>query len=118
MAAILEYLKLIPKFFQNSEQIIEGIINDVKLKNGTLPENEQEEIIRRRVICASCPFMSENAKNNPSLNYKSDRTDPHCSLCQCNIDYKTACLECNCGIEVHNMQHRDQMMEIKWLRIK
>ena len=116
MKGIIEYLKLLPKALSNPEKIIEGIINDVKLKSGTLPEDEQEEIIRRRLICETCPFNSELAKTNAAINYKSDRTDFHCSICQCNIDWKTACLECNCGLETHNAKNPDAPIALKWTR--
>lgn len=48
-------LKILPKIITNAPQIIEGVSNQVKMHYGTLPEDEQEEIIRRRLICSQCP---------------------------------------------------------------
>lgn len=116
MSVIKDYLKLIPLALKNSPEIIEGIINTVKMNNGTLPEDEQEEIIRRRAICELCPFMSENAKKDPLQNYQSSRLDKHCSMCGCNLELKTSSLESNCGIEIHNQQNPDNQMELKWTK--
>ena len=60
----MEYAKLFPKVIKNREAFIQGIYNNVKLNMGKLPEDEQEEIIKRRVICNTCPFNSENAKTS------------------------------------------------------
>lgn len=103
---------------KNADKIVEGLVNKVKMNYDFLPKNEQDEIIRRRLICASCPFMSSNAVSNPALNYKTDRTDEHCSLCMCNIDLKTASLSANCGIEVYNDEHPDTPMGLKWTEYK
>lgn len=119
MSALIEYLKLIPKGIENASLILDGIVNRVKLNFGHLPSDEKEEIIRRMVICKSCPFMSANAVNDPSLNYKTDRADEHCSLCQCNIDLKTSSLDSNCGIEVYNKTVGIAMpLELKWTNYK
>lgn len=109
---ILDYLKLIPKGIKNSSKIIEGIKNDSKFINGELSQEEAQEIINRRLICMTCPFMSRNAVENGL--YKTTRTDDHCSLCECNIDYKTACLTCNCGIEEHNKNNPSNPLDLKW----
>lgn len=111
MSIIGDYFRLIPLALKNSPEVVEGIINSVKLSFGHLPKNEQDEIIRRKAICHLCPFMSKNAEN-----YKSDRVDEHCTICQCNIGFKTSCLECNCGIEVHNQNNPDNKMELKWTK--
>lgn len=116
MSKVLEYLKLIPTMVKNREKIVEGIVNNLKLQNSNLEPEIEDEIIRRRIICEGCPFMSENAKNNPNLNYKSDRTDKHCTICLCDINFKTASLESNCGIEIHNINNPDSPMALKWQR--
>lgn len=84
------------------------------MKFHTLTEEEQIEIIKRRLICAACPFMSSNAVSNPSLNYKTKRIDQHCIWCGCPIEVKTASLSANCGIEDYNEEHPDQPMDLKW----
>ena len=112
MSALLEYLKLLPKGIANADKVIEGIINNVKFKHGDLPEDEQNEIIRRRAICAGCPFMSENAK--AAGNYISQRGDPHCIHCQCDIEWKTSSLASRCGISVWNHRNPKNQMPLKW----
>lgn len=112
MKGLLEYIKLIPQGIANADKIVEGVINEVKLEAGTLPEDEQAEIVRRRLICASCPFMSENAKK--AGNYNSNRIDEHCIQCHCPIKTKTASLTSNCGIEAYNRRHPKAPMELKW----
>jgi hypothetical protein len=66
-----------------------------------LPEDEQAEIVRRRLICADCPFNSVNAKLD---GYKSDRLDEHCTMCGCTINRKTASLSSACGIDCCNAE--------------
>ena len=117
MSVITEYIQLIPRVLKNRVNIVEGIINSVKLEFNTLPKEEQDEIIRRRLICKSCPFMSENAKNDVNQNYKTDRLDEHCSMCKCNIQLKTSSLESNCGIEYYN-ENNDNKLELKWTSFK
>lgn len=114
MNIITEYLKLLPKIRENSQKIIQGIITNVKITLHTLKEEEQDEVVRRRVICAGCPFQSNNAKTDPSQNYKTERFDVHCTMCQCNIELKTACLDCNCGIEAWNNEYPNNKMPLKW----
>lgn len=118
MSAITEYLKLIPKAIQNPTNIIQGVINSVKLSHGDLPEDEQSEIIRRRLICDNCPFLSSNAVSNPALNYKTDRFDEHCILCGCNKDLKTAALDEECGISHYNDDNPNNPMPLKWEKYK
>lgn len=113
---LFEYLKLIPKGIKNADKLIEGIKNDSDFINGKLTKEEAEEIIRRRIICNECPFLSTNAVNNGL--YKTDRDDEHCSLCSCNKDWKTACLSCNCGIEEYNKQNPENKIDLKWTAFK
>ena len=119
MSKILEYLKLIPKAAANPEKIIEGVVNEVKMKNGSLPEDEQEEIIRRRLICFDCPFNSANAQTSQEYkemydkNYKTDRPDLHCSVCTCNIELKTSSLTSDCGLT-----EASKKTELKWKQYK
>lgn len=103
---------MIKLFLQNYKNIFEGIFTVIKFQ--FLKKEDKEEIRRRRKICAECIFMSENYKK---LGYKSNRPDKHCSLCQCNIFLKTACLGCNCGIEKYNKENNTNT-ELKWKAIK
>jgi hypothetical protein len=118
MSKFLEYLKLVPEGLKNLDLVVEGIVNDVKLAHDKLTEEEQNEIIRRRLICAACPFMSENAKVNPAVNYKSKRKDKHCTHCGCPISTKTAALKANCGIENYNARNPENPLPLKWEEYK
>lgn len=109
---LIELLKLIPKGLKNPELVIEGFLNNIKLENGTLPDDQVEEIAKRRLLCAGCPFMSENAKE---MGFQTKRTDPFCTLCSCPIKSKTASLDSTCGAESYNKSHPDKpAIEVKW----
>lgn len=114
MSMIREYLKLIPTAIKNSDKIIEGIVNKVENNLGLLPEDEQKVIAHRLLICQTCPYMSENARTNPAILYKSDRADEHCIHCGCNIMLKTSSLQSNCGIEIWNRNHPDNQLLLRW----
>jgi hypothetical protein len=109
-----EYLEMIKAGLKNPDKVLEGVVNSVKMKYGHLPEDEQAEILRRRVICQSCPYNSSNAVTDPALNYKTDRLDEHCILCRCNIEYKTSSLTSQCGIAVWNRNNPNNKMPLKW----
>lgn len=120
MTNYFEYLKLVPRGLKNIDKILEGVVNNVKIKHGTLPEDEQEEIIRRRLICNTCPYFSTNAvvsteyKEVTGEHYHTTREDKHCGFCGCPEEIRTASLDANCGIEVWNEQHPDKKLELKW----
>lgn len=85
----------------NFKHIIEGIVNTVQAK-------EEVEIIakERYEICSSCKFNSSNAKD-----YKSILPFEHCTLCKCNLEFKTHSLHAQCPISkwlaVTNKQEND-----------
>lgn len=124
MSAIGEYISLLPKGIKNATKIAEGIVNSVKLKYNALPKEEQEEIIRRRVICKGCPFMSRNAPTSEEYflltgeHYKTDRGEEHCSMCGCPITLRTASLDKNCGMEDHNQDHPNNPRPLFWEKFK
>lgn len=119
MSRLLEYLKLIPQALSKPDKIIEGWVNDIKLRNGELPDAEVAEIIRRRLICEECPFTSSNAVANPAMGYRTARLDEHCILCGCPRDKKTAALSENCGAEVFNQSNPKQKpIELRWTAYK
>lgn len=124
MSKFGEILKLIPLALGNPEKIIEGWRNDIKLEKGELPEDEMEEILRRRAICYSCPFNSILAKTSPEYfnitgkHFETDRTDLFCSSCSCNISYKTSSLSSECGIYTLNEEFPNQKTEPKWFPYK
>lgn len=122
MSKYLEYIKLLPKGLANIDKVFEGIVNETKLKYKTLSEDQQEEIIRRRVICQACPLNSINAleskeyKDLFGVNYKTDREDEHCSICSCNIALKTSSLGSDCGLSYYNETHPDNIQELKFTK--
>lgn len=115
MSKLTEYIKAGIKGIKNIDQVINGIRNDVRFESGDLGKDIEDEIIRRRLICNTCPFMSTNQIKNGL--YKTDREDEHCTLCSCNIKYKTSCLICNCGIEEYNKNNPENQLELKWKKI-
>ena len=100
LKGVKEYFQMIPAIAQNLPKIWEGTVNQVKESFHMLAEDEQAEIIRRRIICAECPFNSSNAV--VQLGYESSRIDEHCIMCGCTIARKTASLASNCGIDACN----------------
>lgn len=112
MSLIKEYIKALAQAVKHPELVIEGWVNDAKLNRGQLSEEETAEILRRRAICETCPFMSKNAQL--SGNYFTKRQDEHCIHCGCPIAKKTASLESNCGIEVYNQNNKTKQLPLKW----
>ena len=125
MSKFKEYLKLIPKGLPNFSQIVDGIINDVRLEYNNLPECEQEEIMRRRMICNQCPLFSLNAKINDSeyqklynTPFSTERTDGFCTICGCPEKIRTASLEADCGLSEYNEDNPDNIQTLKWEKFK
>ena len=114
---IKEYAKLIPRGIPNISQIVNGIVNNVEMKYGGLREEERDEIIKRRVLCETCPFNSLNASDEyfevTGEHYVSKRGDFHCSFCGCPIEIRTASLDSNCGIEYWNTISENKL-PLKW----
>jgi len=120
MSKFAEYFKLIPKGIPHSLEIVESIVNNINLQRKTLAEHKKEEIIRRRIICATCPYMSKNAKTSKEYytlvgyHYHTDRTDEHCSFCGCGIEMRTGSLGSECGIATWNKDNPDNTIPLKW----
>lgn len=119
MSKLVEYLKLLPRGLANADKVLEGLWNEVKSLNGSLPEDEQQEILRRRLICKSCPFYSLNANTSEEYfnvfnkHYNTDRVDSHCSVCGCNEQMKTSSLESDCGIK---QSEETKELDFKWTK--
>lgn len=65
------------------------------IKNHIFPKKEVEEISRLRLdICNTCEYHSSNKEN-----YKSLRSDKHCTICGCPLVTKTKSLGTNCPID-------------------
>ncbi len=125
MGRFSEYINLISKAVDNPDAILNGWVNDLKLKYGYLKEDEVEEIVRRRAICYSCPLFSENLKKDDSKYQEllsepfiTDRKDEHCGICGCFMEKKTASLLSNCGLEFYNSNNPQNIQELKWKSYK
>lgn len=113
MSKLTEYLSLIAKGIENPAEVAQGWINLVREELGTLPEDQLEEVVRRRLICKECPFMSENAAR--LVAYKTKRTDSHCTLCSCPIKTKTASMISVCGAKSYNESHpKNEPLPVRW----
>jgi hypothetical protein len=122
MSKLSEYLALIPRGIKNIPQILEAVSNQTKMEFGMLSNDKQEIIIGRRMICATCPYMSKNAvkgfviDNRQRQLYKTDRQDEHCIWCGCKTSTKTSSLQSNCGIEFYNEEYGADV-PLKWIKI-
>lgn len=127
--SIGEYLTVVKRAVQNGDKIIEAIRTSAAVKRKKelielgLPVDEFEisdeavaEIMRRKEICAVCPFNSANAKI--LRNYSSDIPYQHCVLCSCKIggnSSKEYCLSCKCGADAWNKRNPDlPKIDLKW----
>lgn len=97
----------------NVENIGEGALNHMNFHN--LDKELQDAILERRAICAMCPYMSTNAEKDGW--YKSARPDEHCTLCDCNISWKTAAPDSECGAAIYNAEQNENL-EVKWGKIE
>lgn len=122
MSKITEYVSLLIKGAPHTKEIIGGILKNVQLKYGSLSEEEKTEIVKRRFICANCPFMSKNAitsneyKELTGKNYKAYRKIDHCSFCGCGIEMRTSSLHSECGAETWNKEHPGNTIDLKWTK--
>lgn len=119
-----ERLQMLLKGSKNTDKVIEGWYNDLKLNHSFLTEEQKNVILERRVICQECPFNSENAKTSEEYRalygkyYSTTRKTFHCSVCSCPIDTKTASLSSNCGLETYNEEYPKNIQELKWKSTK
>lgn len=118
MSKLSEYLALVPRGIKNLPQILEAVTNQVQMEMGTLPKESKDIIIGRRLICATCPYMSRNAVKGYEIDgktdvYNTDRDDDHCIWCGCPISSRTASLEMNCGIQNYNHENKKDL-PLKW----
>lgn len=117
-----DFFDLAGKGLQNFDKIAEGVWNEINHKN--LSEGQKEEIKKRTLICAECPFNSENAKTSQEYfdlygkNYETSRKDPHCAMCGCLLKLKASSLSSNCGLEIHNGRNPEKKVPLKWSAYK
>lgn len=116
MSKVKDWLKVVKNGLKNSDKIIEALWVSTQIKNdGEVSEEAVAEIMRRKEICAGCPFNSANCENHGLK--KLDVPFQHCIHCACRIggnDTKEYCLSCNCGITEWNRLHPDKPMEVRW----
>jgi|SRR5580692_294075 hypothetical protein len=116
LKTIKEYTEVVINGIKNGDKIIEALIIGAKARNETIDPESLAEILRRKDICASCPFNSDNAKKEGL--YRSSLDYQHCILCQCRIgggDTKEYCLSCTCGAQAFNEANPHlKPIEVKW----
>lgn len=93
----------------NKDKIAIGAQNHMNFDN--LDEDLKTLITDRRNICALCPNSSKNATEDGW--YNSLRPDNHCVLCDCNINWKTASPDSECGAAIYNAENNENL-EVKW----
>ena len=120
MSRLTEFLSLLPKGLHNADKVLEGMINQIKNEYKQLPEDQQEEILRRQLICQECPFNSINAttskeyKELTGKHYETDRKGLHCSFCGCPMKTKISSLSSDCGITDYNEEFPNNKQPLKW----
>lgn len=118
MSKLKDWLTVVKNGIINGDKIIEAIRISSMVKNGTATDEQVAEILRRKEICANCPFNSKNAEANGLK--KLDVPFEHCIHCACRIggeDTKEYCLSCNCGLKVWNKNNPDKQIPLKWTAI-
>lgn len=122
MNPFADYMKLLKQGVKNADKIVEGISLKTLNAFNLLNDNDKQRISDRMDICVNCPYNSRNARVSSEyleltgLPYATGRTELHCALCGCVIEFKTACLTCNCGIETWNQLHPSKKQELKWTK--
>lgn len=118
MSLVKDYLKIVQAGIRNGDKIIEGLVVASQVKNNNIEPEALAEILKRKDICASCPFNSVNAARDNG--YESSVPYQHCTLCICRIggeDTKEYCLSCNCGINELNKRNAKNgiaPLPLKW----
>ena len=118
MGKLSEYMALIPRGMKNIPQILEAVTNQTRMELGILSPEKEAIIIGRRMICATCPYMSKNVKGFVEIEgmheqYHTDRNDEHCVWCGCPTSTRTSSLDSRCGLEVYNAE-RNANVPLKW----
>lgn len=123
MSKLKDYLKVVKAGITNADKIVEAMYVSAMIKNQgdniKITPEAIAEIMKRKDICAACPFNSKNAPEHGLA--VLDVPFQHCIHCACRIggdDSKEYCLTCNCGISVWNKNNPDKQMELKWTAFK
>jgi predicted nucleic acid-binding Zn ribbon protein len=116
MSKIKDWLTVVKAGVKNGDKIVEAIWVSTQIKNeGQVSVEAVAEIMKRKEICASCPYNSKNAPEHGLT--ALDVPFQHCIFCACRIggdDTKEYCLSCNCGIKEYNKRNPETPMELKW----
>ena len=125
MSLLSEYIELAKRGLPNIDKIMEGLWNETKSLYGSLPEDEQEEIIRRKLICRDCPLYSLNVLKDDSeyrrlydKGHESERKGRFCTICGCPENTKTSSLSSDCGLTEYNKEHPENIQVLKWTKYK
>ena len=122
MNPFADYMKLLKLGIKNADKVIEGISNKTLNEFNLLNDEQQKVISDRMDICLNCPYNSKLAPSSDEYlqlfgkPYATGRSELHCSLCGCVIEFKTASLTSNCGIEAHNDRNPDKPLLLKWTK--
>lgn len=120
MGKLQDIINTVSNGLKHPESVLEGWVNDIKMENGSLTENEINLILKRRIICEECPLNSIKAKTSKEYfdlygsHYESSLDFLHCSICSCPIKKKTACISCHCGLTEYNDKNPDNFQNLKW----
>lgn len=112
-----DWITVVKNGILNGDKIIEAMIVAAKVKNGSADISAEAiaEIMKRKEICKTCPFNSENAPKHGLAIF--DLPFTHCIFCKCRIgadDSKEYCLSCQCGITEWNKHNPDKELSLKW----
>lgn len=122
MSRFTEYLKLIPSGIPNGISIIKAIANDIRMENESLEQDKVDIILKRRLICKSCPLMSLNVLKDQTeykelfgKEFETDReNEEFCTSCGCPTKTRTAALDKKCGLEYYNNNYKNNVQNLKW----
>jgi len=126
MNRLKTYIDLVKRGLPNIDKIMEGWVNDIKLDNNLLSQEEVDEILRRRLICHSCPLFSLNARNDDT-EYKKlfkeafefdELRGEYCGSCGCPSSKRTSSLSSECGLSYYNEINPENKQPLKWEKFK
>jgi hypothetical protein len=122
MNPFADYMNLLKQGVKNADKVIEGISNKTLKEFNLLNDDDKQRITDRMDICLNCPYNSRNATVSSEymaltgVPYSTGRSELHCALCGCVVEFKTACLTCNCGIADWNSKNSQKKLPLKWTK--
>lgn len=88
-------LDKLKKIIENRSQILEGI------KNSVFKTEHTEAVAQARMdICKTnaCGYYDPEGKSEAAV----IKGEPSCGACGCNLELKTRCMSCKCGLTTLN----------------